>query len=210
MKNKKGFTLIELLMTVLIIAVLTAVAFPQYTKTLERSRATEAMSMVKSINDAVYAYTAGRSNGTCPESFRKLSITLPTNDDNVSSISLRNFRYELGRATNAKVPGTNCPGVTATRIDGGDYDYVIWNPYRVRTTESERSRLGCYSPSKHKKSQELCQSLGLFEESATPYPSRPGGGHVIDPGFGRPVFPGGDLVLDPEIPTLPIEREKGI
>ena len=49
---KKGFTLIELLVVVLIIGILAAIALPQYTKTVERSRAAEAMSVLKAINDA--------------------------------------------------------------------------------------------------------------------------------------------------------------
>lgn len=185
MKNKKGFTLIELLMTILIIGILSAVAFPQYTKALERSRATEAMSMVKAINDSIYAFSAGRSDASCPETFRKLSITLPTENDTTDSISLKNFRYDLKGATNALVPGTDCPGATATRIHGGIYDYVIWNPYRVRTSETEHSRLGCYSPSGNLRSSELCQSLGLQTQDR---PTVSGGGQ------GMPINP--HLVVD--------------
>ena len=49
---KKGFTLIEVLTVVLIIAVLTAVATPQYRRVVERARATEAISMLRSLYDS--------------------------------------------------------------------------------------------------------------------------------------------------------------
>lgn len=170
MKKNKGFTLIELLMAVLIVGVLSAVAVPQYTKAIERSRATEAMNLVKSINDAVYAYAAGRSSGACPTTFRQLSITLPTEDDNTDTITTKNFEYKLNGATAATVPGTHCAGVLATRINGGRYDYEIWNPYRVRS-EQGRARLGCRSVSDDELSNYLCTSLGLYVEGAVPYSS---------------------------------------
>ncbi len=52
MNNKKGFTLIELLVVVLILGILAAMAMPQYFKAVERSRMSEAESLLSSIASA--------------------------------------------------------------------------------------------------------------------------------------------------------------
>ena len=57
---KKGFTLIEMLTVVLIVAALTAVAVPQYRRSVERARMSEAVQMLPVIYDAVDRYYAAK------------------------------------------------------------------------------------------------------------------------------------------------------
>lgn len=68
-KKKKGFTLIEMLVVVLIIGVLSAIAFPIYTRAVEKSRAANPMANLSAIAKAqnarmlaTYHYTNDMNN----------------------------------------------------------------------------------------------------------------------------------------------------
>ena len=71
-KNKRGFTLIELLVVVLIIGILSAVALPQYTKAVAKSRFTQLQTAAKFLKDAMEVYYM--SNGDYPQRWSELDI----------------------------------------------------------------------------------------------------------------------------------------
>ncbi len=73
--GRRGFTLIELLVVVLIIGILAAVAVPQYQKAVEKSRATQALALLKPIAQAVESYYL--ANGEGPTSFTDLDVEVP-------------------------------------------------------------------------------------------------------------------------------------
>ena len=70
-----GFTLIELLVVVLIIGILSAVALPQYTKAVNRARAAEALTNLKSLATAQKVYLM--ANGTYTDKLSELDFSLP-------------------------------------------------------------------------------------------------------------------------------------
>lgn len=55
-KSYKGFTLIELLVVVLIIAILSAVAMPQYRKVVRKAQGTEVLTILDALDKAQHAY----------------------------------------------------------------------------------------------------------------------------------------------------------
>ena len=58
MTGKRGFTLLELLMVVIIIAILAAIALPQYFRTVERSRSGEALQVLAAVRGSQLRYYA--------------------------------------------------------------------------------------------------------------------------------------------------------
>lgn len=74
-KGLAGFTLIELLVVVLIIGILASVAMPQYNKAVEKSRATQALAILKSLYAAQETYYM--ANGSYATSFDELDLSVP-------------------------------------------------------------------------------------------------------------------------------------
>ena len=71
---RKGFTLIELLVVVLIIGILSSVALPQYTKSVNKAKASELWTYGKSFLDAQERYYM--ANGEFTDDLESLDITL--------------------------------------------------------------------------------------------------------------------------------------
>ncbi|MDO8749092.1 MAG: type IV pilin-like G/H family protein [Candidatus Omnitrophota bacterium] len=77
MNKNSGFNIIELVVVVVIIGILSALAIPQYTKTVERSRQSEALTNLAAIRGAQTRYYL--ENGNYTNSFDNLDIDNTTN-----------------------------------------------------------------------------------------------------------------------------------
>ncbi len=124
---KKGFTLIELLVVVLIIGVLSAVALPQYTKAVERARATEAMTNLRAIVTAQEMYKM--ANGEPTTDFEKLDIQLAGSVDKYGRLILPHFMYVLEIRDSEKEYET----IAYREGNGsGEQSYYIYYSYKKR------------------------------------------------------------------------------
>ncbi len=117
---KKGFTLIELLVVVLIIGILSAIALPQYTKAVEKSRAAEAMTLLKAIETAENAYYM--ANGEYTEDLSSLDLEFP-NVTSSYAFETKNFEFSVGVATanNRNVSVT----ASAERKSNNNYKLIV-------------------------------------------------------------------------------------
>ncbi len=118
-----GFTLIELLVVVLIIGILSAVALPKYEIAVEKSRATEGITLARNIALANQAYYM--ANGTWAADINDLDLEFPGEDTSsgtmpTASKETKNFSC---RATGNNEESRNY--IAVCRRTGPKYTYAI-------------------------------------------------------------------------------------
>ena len=149
--NKKGFTLIELLVVVLIIGILAAVALPQYFKAVEKSRATEALSVMGSVAAAMERARLVSSTNVYPTTLSTLDIEF--SDVSGSPVTGSSWNTNNFQIT---VSGTDTASgvVTASRTGSSGYTLARYY-YTGKVTCNDGGTTAGASVSG------ICASLGL-------------------------------------------------
>lgn len=108
---QKGFTLIEMMMVVLLIAILTAAAIPQYNKMVEKTKISEAESIMATVRKAQEVYRM--EQGTYSSTLEDLPLTT---EEYQSSY----FSFEIQDATEDNYK------ISAERLAGEYVGSVVW------------------------------------------------------------------------------------
>ena len=156
--NRKGFTLIELLVVVLIIGILAAVALPQYFKAVEKSRASEALSIMGSVAAAMERTRLASSNNQYTSDVGNLDIEFPdvgeggTGTGNASGNTWhsKNFTFSVNGTTTGN-------GFVKAERNGTTNKYVITRYYY-------NGVVGCTDGTG---GEGFCDSLGITAAAAT-------------------------------------------
>lgn len=120
--NNTGFTLIELLVVVLIVGILSAVALPQYSTAVEKSRSAEALSLMNAIAGAAERYCFQKDYW--PSNLNQLDLEVPaiTASGGSSSFGGKSFAISTTGGGFSCTSTSNTYTIKATRRD---INYVL-------------------------------------------------------------------------------------
>jgi type II secretion system protein G len=151
MCGRKGFTLIELLVVVLIIGILAAIALPQYMKAVEKSKASEALSVMSTIAAALNRAKLVSPTNSYPATLAGLDITISDSSGNIATGSSWQGKYFLFYFSSNGSAGTILANKTYSV--GGSQEYEL-------SMDLNSGRISCDDTLYN---SGMCVALGLWQ-----------------------------------------------
>ncbi len=148
-KSKKGFTLTEVLVVVLIIGVISAIAYPVYTKSINKSRAVEAINLLEMVRNKQIANFARKGEylptfSNIGQLTSNAEAEVKTEGDAILTV---NGKYEL-----AMNNATNCMSAAYIPAKGKPATFTFSSSY-------EDAGLGCDG--------DICKTFGNIVGSSS-------------------------------------------
>jgi len=154
MFNKKAFTLIELLVVVLIIAILAAIALPQYQFAVEKSRTAQAFINLKALSDAVDRFFL--TYNKWPATFDELDITIGQNCTTSLCPGGGDFTYRFYMSTNGLILAYK----NKTSYSGTDFTVgIVMQEQTYSTAQMHKGDIVCFTRS-NERFDRICRALG--------------------------------------------------
>ena len=127
---KKGFTLIELLAVVLMVSILSAIAVPQYRRSIARSRVAEAKQNLPAIYDAAERWCMEHPGETL-SSFKLLDVSLKgkINASNGAYWDTPTFKYTFQASSGSNATAEMLSGkYSGTKVSYNGSTFSCTNP----------------------------------------------------------------------------------